>query len=582
MEAGAATRRGFMDEQSANIVGFKWVWQQLTPVTPYGRELKNQTEPYLPGEEEALRRELDTVEAAVWGWQATPASFRGILGLLAQVKDLRGSLVKAQAGGVLDTVELYEIKRFVLLVREIIVALAKSGWQYPPELQPVPLGELEKALDPSGKGERSFYIDESHSRALARIRLKRREGEKAYREERTRLYEEVKAAVGLAPNYRGELTVSKADSAALEAARRHPQVGYVRETEKHVYFQVKPTPRMMEIEGELEQIKQREYREEARVRAGLSRVVARCSGTLTENMGRIGALDLLIAKAELARRLRCTKPEVLPGNEAGPGMVLVGARHPVVEEALSKRGRSFTPVTIELDEGATVMTGPNMGGKSVTLKTIGLCTAMAQYGLMVPALRFAFKLRGFVFFSQLDEGASVGLSSFGAEVTHLNRALARRSERGLLLLDELTRGTNPSEGFAISAAVLQVLRDTGCITVFASHYDGLAQAGGAAHWQVKGLSREDIAALNQCPERGVEWLQEHMDYRLERVEEGRETPKDAIAVARALGLDHGVLELAEAILARRGGVNGGMVRGGLELGPIAGGEGERSCAAHCG
>ena len=558
-------RGEYFDETTASAIGWKSVWHRFEPLTPFGKELKAGLQPFLPGEEEALERELDVVLGADEAWRRNGAQFADITSILSGIRDLRGSVAKASAGGVLDTVELYEMKRFCMSVKELRDRLKESGWAYPKDVEPFDLEGLLDVLDPSGRRDRTFFIDEAFSEGLARIRLERRKKEKAYRERMAAIQEKVAADLGMSPNFRGEIPISKADEECLARARVHPNLAYVRESAGYTYFQVTEDAKARRIAEALEKLKEREYKEEARVRARLSRQVGVRSAVLLETMRRVGRLDFLLAKARMAYEMDAVKPVIARGGV----LEVEEGRHPVIEDALRKKGKRFVPVSIALKNGVAVITGPNMGGKTVTLKTVGLLCAMAQFGFLVPAKSFRLSLRRYIYFSAIEDGQAVGLSSFGMEIAGLKSALRRRNESGLILLDELSRGTNPREGFALSAAVIRYLKDTNSITVFATHYDGLGAIEGVAHWQVRGLAGVNLAeaferlSAKSPVDAGLDWLQEHMDYRLQQVSGDAETPKDALVVARLLGLDEEVLKAAERVLKSKKSCVEGVDTGGV-------------------
>ncbi|MGE5542768.1 MAG: MutS-related protein, partial [Bacillota bacterium] len=508
-----------------------------------------------PGQEQALDSELAEVEGAVSAWRRSPRVFQAMCGCMSQMKDLRGSVAKAGVGGILDSIELFEIKQMCLSVSQLRRLLDDSGWAYPEDVKPPSLDDLKPVLDPKRRGDRSLYIDEAFSSKLGQIRHDKRLKEKAYREKMGEIRGSVSAALGLPVNFRNEVLVSMADDDVLRRASAHPSLTHVRDSAGYSYFRVREDAEATSILDELDALKQEEYLEEEHVRRKLSREIGKRASILNSVMAHVGRLDFLLAKASLAEDLDCVRPVLIPGNgEAGDvTLILEDGRNPLVEEVLEKKGNTFTPVSIRLKRGATVITGPNMGGKTVTLKTLGLLVAMAQHGLLVPARSFSFSLRGFIYFSALEDGQSIGLSIFGMEVAGLKPVLKRVDDRGLILLDEFSRGTNPREGFALSAAVLGHLKETNSTTVFATHYDGLAATGGVAHWQVRGLAGvrpADVAAASLTGS-GLEWLQKNMDYRLQRAGRDVEAPKDALVVARLLGLDDDVLCLAEGIIGEK-------------------------------
>ena len=546
--------RDFLLAATETGLGFDRVWAMVEPASPFGREQKARARPFLPGQEAALESELVRVDAARRAQDLAPSLARSLQGRLGKLRDLQGSVAAAVRGATLDVVELYELKRFARLCEEIQDLLARLPWERPAELALRDLTEVVQILDPQATGSPGFFVGDEFSAALARVRRRKRACEQSLAEERREQAIGVARRVGREAGLEGGLAVAATDAERLEGARRDPDLLAVREAGGYVYFRLRPGPRARDAEELLAHLREQERQEEARVRCRLSRSIARRGPDLLHNMSVLGKMDFLFARARLAREMDGTRPAL---RSPGRGLAITDGRHPVVEAALKGTGRRFTPLTVELAPGAAVLTGPNMGGKTVALRTIGLAVAMAQMGLMV-AGRLAWSPVAFIFYGGQEEESRPGLSAFATEVTQLREPLARRDEGGLLLLDEFARGTNPREGRALSAAVLRWLAGTPSHCLLATHHSGMAELVGIPHWQTRGLRGEALADVD--PDAGAEWLYEHMDYRLERVSPGTGAPREALLVARLLGLDEEVVELAEAYL--QAGADEGEVGGG--------------------
>jgi DNA mismatch repair ATPase MutS len=215
--------------------------------------------------------------------------------------------------------------------------------------------------------------------------------------------------------------------------------------------------------------------------------------------------------------------------------------------------KPYTPVSITLNKGVACITGANMGGKTVTLRMVGMLTAMAQMGLYVPAKKMTVSPRNFIYISVGDDQSTdKGLSTFGAEIEHMKEVISMADLKGLILVDELASGTNPKEGYAISKAIINYLKDKNSMTIITTHFDGLADDEAVCHYQVSGLSHVDFDALlielRSDDNLGMDRIHEYMDYRLKVIHNNEEVPKDAINISRLMGLDQEILEDAKTIL----------------------------------
>ena len=236
--------------------------------------------------------------------------------------------------------------------------------------------------------------------------------------------------------------------------------------------------------------------------------------------------------------------------DADTALELTDMINPELCDLLQEQGRAFVPVSISLDRGAAVITGANMGGKSVAMKTVALNVLLLQAGFLVCARSARMPLFWSVhmLFDDLQSIQS-GLSGFGSEIVQFQKALAE-VEQGysLFLLDEFARGTNPDEGAIIVQAVTRYLNDVNAISLLTTHYDKVAEHA-RVHYQIIGLRdvdpeqiRRELAATN---EDGVAVIARHMNYGLYRVEGRSDCPRDALNICRMLSLKPEILEKIE-------------------------------------
>lgn len=460
--------------------GYGWVLAQLAPLTPFGRAMARTPRWYAPDDRAELERELTNLEAALaLNKEGNPAL--GSLSVAFQAfRDPRGSLARPDDAP-MDEVEFFEIKYFLLTLGHLIQRYAAI-----PPFQGItfqPQSELLDLLDPSGRRLPAFSLESSYSPELAQVR---------------------------------------AEKADLET-KLHTATGAERED----LLNQRRLATLREDEAELA------------VRRTLTARVMAEKDILLSNMAAVGELDFLLAKARLARRFDCVRPVISEQQQiAGVDMT-----HPEVTAALAEHSRTFTPISLTLGQGAAVITGANMGGKSVALKTTTLNLLLLQTGFFSFARSFSAPLFHSVTL-QLADNQSVerGLSSFGAEVTVLNDLLQETKGKFFFLaLDEFARGTNPREGAALARALAEYLCKLPCICLMTTHYDGVSDAA-AAHYQVAGL--KDLPP-EDCPptESPLDRLARMMDYHLIPAPPGAPCPRDALRVCRLLSLEPELLQI---------------------------------------
>ena len=293
-------------------------------------------------------------------------------------------------------------------------------------------------------------------------------------------------------------------------------------------------------DSELTQIRKRlknskEFREdlytecsiiEDRVRGELAKEVKNHLDNLSISLHHLADIDILLAKACLFMRWKLTIPEI---SEVETDYI--NLFNPEISEILDKQGIEYQPVNIAIEsKSPAVLMGANMGGKSVTLRTLALSQFMFQFGFGVPADDAkVVPVHQIHHLSGDYQDVNKGLSSFAAEMKMADNLLkqSEQSSSILALLDEPARTTNPYEGRALVESLIKILKDRGILTIVATHYN--VDAPGCVKLRVKGF------------ENG------RMNYELVKAKSG-EVPREAINIAKSLGIDQKWLEEASTFL----------------------------------
>ena len=272
----------------------------------------------------------------------------------------------------------------------------------------------------------------------------------------------------------------------VELKRRVPGVVHGSSSSGQTVF-VEPLD-TIEQNNDLVRLFDEEQAEVHRILLEMTRRIAERAGAVRAALDALAALELQFAKARFAEDFACVAPAFSPplGTASRTPLanhsplVLHNARHPLLERNLKAKGGRVVPVSIELEgqRRELVITGPNTGGKTVTLKTVGLLALMAQSGIPLPADRAELPIFDAVLADIGDyQSIEQNLSTFSAHVTNIDFISRAATPQSLVLLDELGSATDLEEGAALAVAIAEHFRLIGAITVISTHHTSLKVYG---------------------------------------------------------------------------------------------------------
>lgn len=443
---------------------------------------------------------------------------------LAGVKDIRGALKRARIQAMLSSTELWDISALLFAARRTKRHIAVVH-----EEEAIPLlQDLAETISDQKQLEEDIRqcIDEQGeildqaSFELAAIRRELRIGETRIREKLEAMIRSSNAAKML----QEQLITIRNDRYVIPVKQeyRSHYGGIVHDQSGSGATLFIEPEAIVAMNNKLRETKLREEREIERILSRLTEQVGLIADVLEYDTGALEMLDFMFAKARLAREMKASLPRM---NDRG-FLKLRKARHPLIP------ADQVVPIDVELGNSYTsiLVTGPNTGGKTVTLKTIGLLNLMAMSGLFIPAEDGSQMCVFDAIYADIGDEQSIeqSLSTFSSHLTNIIRILEQMTPKSLVLLDEVGAGTDPAEGSALAIAILEHIHRLGCRMVATTHYS-----------ELKAYAYERKGVINASMEFDVQTLRP--TYRLLVGVPGR---SNAFAIAERLGLPKPIIDHA--------------------------------------
>ncbi len=515
-----------MTPRALRVLGWPAVQERLAAAcaSAMGRERALALAP-VPWVDEVERRQRETSEARLLLEQAGGLPVRG-------ARDIRATAHRARIGGVLGPRELLDIRDTLAVARTLrgFVVSRRDGAPVLAEIAERIQVFTDLEAEIAGALNDEGVVVDGASPELARIRRERRTGEARLRER----MEQVLRTPALARMLQEPLVTIRNERYVVpvraEVREQFPGVAHDQSASGMTVF-MEPLA-AVPLGNRLRELAAAEQQEIARILAALSAAVGAAGEQIGETLARVADLDLAAAKAQVSAAMAAASPRL---NAEGR-LDLREARHPLLTGAV-------VPIDVRLGGAfrTLVITGPNTGGKTVTLRTLGLLTLMAQAGLHIPAAAGSDLAVFPQVFADIGDEQSVeqNLSTFSSHlvaIVEILTALAKEpagAARALVLLDEIGAGTDPAEGAALARALIEALHDAGVCTAVTTHYN-----------ELKSLAFTHEGVENASVEFDEETLRP--TYRLLIGTPGR---SNALAIAARLGLAAAIIDRARQYLA---------------------------------
>lgn len=479
--------------------------------------------------DEVSRRQGETSEARALLDARADVSLGG-------TRDVRPLVDRAEHSAILLPGELLDVRDTLVSGRNLRRAITRLRNQFPLlastaeriEECPNVIAEIARCIN-----DRAEVVDGA-SQTLARIRRELREAHQRLMAKLERIVSSASNSAFLQESFVTQRSGRYVIPLKADFKGRIPGIVHDQSASGATIF-IEPLS-TVELNNRWRELQLEEEREVQRILAGLSNLAAEEGKFIKRTVEALAELDLAFAKARYAEEIEGVEPnlvafrKVAAGLHPGSSIQLIKARHPLIDPA------KVVPIDVHLDDDyfIIIITGPNTGGKTVSLKTVGLLSLMAQCGLAIPAAQGSALSVFSDIYTDIGDEQSIeqSLSTFSAHITNVISILDQAGERSLVLLDDLGAGTDPGEGSAIARALLSHFLRRRITSFISTHYP-----------ELKFYAHTTPGVENACVEFDLETLSP--TYELSIGLPGR---SNAFAIARRLGLSPDIVSEAESLV----------------------------------
>ena len=440
--------------------------------------------------------------------------------------DISGILKKTKLGAILSLSELSDVLQAMYIMREIKIFFKKldvdvnilKSWAHGIDILGQLEADLHNILDEHGEMRDDASLELKHIRKKIRS-LQHHTKDKLYSILHNPVYQKcLQDNIITMRENRYVLPIKQ------EYRQYFPGIVHDQSASGSTVF-IEPL-QIVDVNNEVKQLLLSEKTEVEHILRIISAKVGAAGSSLRENIEILAKLDLVFAKAKLAEQMKAVEPIFAADGE----VELFGARHPLLAP------EKVVPINLKLGKNYRMLlvTGPNTGGKTVTMKTFGLLSLMAQTGLFIPAEAHSKLAIYKNIYADIGDEQSIeqSLSTFSAHMLHIIDILKVVTQQDLLLLDELGAGTDPEEGAALAMSILEHLLAVGTEVIATTHYS-----------ELKSFAMTQSGIENACVEFDMDTLRP--TYRLMI---GMPGASNAFAISRRLGLDSSLVMRAGELL----------------------------------
>ncbi len=523
-----------MPESCDRALDFNSILTLVCPVSEAGRQLMRKSITTTSPGIDSIKQDYKRIKLLMQAFKTTNTKL--LSNLLAHI--LLVNTNNLHQGVDLELHEIFELKQFIYYYQKVrsFYLVNHLSCQYPlPDLSP-----LFIFLDPDGHRIPTFHLSPLYSKDLKTAFDSISTSSLKLKHSVQHRLAEAQQALDI-PGLKSEIVVSRMQQKLIDQLSNSGFYHISTQSVANIGFKLLDTEEQSILRSKISQLRTRISAIESVVLESINQRIRQDANALETAQNALASIDWDCARASFGVKFDC----IIPSLSDAPKIYLRGARNLHLEQHLSSTVRTLQPIDLNLNTGVNVLIGPNMGGKTTALKTLGQFALMLRLAMPLPCKQARLPLYDYVWYNHDAQESSEDLSSFGRETIAFMKALKHKG-RILFLLDEFAKGTNPAEGEALATATLKFLQKTEHTTLAATHYSAPAMLDNVGRYSIRGIDDKVFTTLktevkSELKKR-LKLLSEAMDYSIIRLADKESPPMCALRIAEILGLDQSILE----------------------------------------
>ncbi len=506
--------------------------------SPYGRNYFFNIEKfYTYGDENEINQDYDNQLQGVKYYRNNTLELEKITQYLVHIKDLKN--MYSSKSFILEETDIFDLKLLIQFYQKIHDLIRKININL--NIKEIQTDNLLKILDIHNPYSTSFFIPNNHNDLLEELFEKIDETKDEIHIEQNFISNSLKGEFPEVKIYFDRPTVVLKSNQHFHEILNSNSFDIIEEALSFIKIAPRKSHKLILLEDMMNELESKIIIEKNKILKQISENLFKHQDQILLIFNNIGLIDSFIAKVKFGIQTNGIKPEINYSE-----LSITNGTNLHLKSILESNKSNYTPLNINMEQGLSILTGSNMGGKTCVIKTLAQFAYMVHAGLLLPADKVITPLFNGIFISKPDiTDIDEGLSSFGQEIFDLKKAWNNKNKHYLFLIDEPAKGTNPYEGKAIAATLASELSQSNSYSMISTHYDKISTNLNCKRFIIRGITDNTMNQLFNFLKNksfNINKINNFLNHEVIEIAHEEEVPKNALKIMQLFDFDKDFIE----------------------------------------